>query len=78
MKYQSLPFPPAKKSRRQATSEAELNKFDCVPVSDAVAASEGSALKSKTLTNYYFMHSIVANIASACTEAFKFSPGNIV
>ena len=29
-------------------NEAELNKFDCVPVIEAVAAAEGSSVASRT------------------------------
>ena len=46
--YQFLPFPSTKASGRYTMNEAELNKFDCVPVIEAVAAAEGSSVASRT------------------------------
>ena len=55
-----------------------MNNYDSVARIAAKATAESSTLFSKIPANYYFTHSILANLGKAVEEASKFSPGNIV
>ena len=78
LKYQFIPSPSNTGSGVYGTALEALNKVDSVArMGKKTVTGEGSSLKSTTPTNYFYNHSILSNIGTACTETFKFSPGNI-